>query len=173
MTRVALKGISSRRMRTALTMFAIVLGVAMVAGAYTLTDTMRGASDSLSEAAYDGTAAVVSHKTAFDLKNDDQLGARPTIPASTLSEVRDVPGVENAVGSISDEARIVGKDGDVVGSGPYFGSGIDPDAGKLTPFRLKEGRFATADGEAVIDAGTADKEGYGLGDKITVKGRGP
>ncbi len=84
MTRVALKGISSRRMRTALTMFAIVLGVAMVAGAYTLTDTMRGASDSLSEAAYDGTAAVVSHKTAFDLKNDDQLGARPTIPASTL-----------------------------------------------------------------------------------------
>ena len=84
-----------------------------------------------------------------------------------------MPGVENAVGSISDEARIVGKDGDVVGSGPYFGSGIDPDAGKLTPFRLKEGRFATADGEAVIDAGTAEKEGYGLGDKITVQGRGP
>ena len=88
MTRVALKGISSRRMRTALTMFAIVLGVAMVAGAYTLTDTMRGASDSLSDAAYDGTAGVVSAKTAFDLKNDDQLGARPTIPASTLDEVR-------------------------------------------------------------------------------------
>ena len=84
-----------------------------------------------------------------------------------------MPGVENAVGSISDEARIVGKDGDVVGSGPYFGSGIDPDAGKLTPFRLKEGRFATADGEAVIDAGTAEKEGYGLGDEITVQGRGP
>ena len=173
MTRVALKGISSRRMRTALTMFAIVLGVAMVAGAYTLTDTMRGASDSLSDAAYDGTAGVVSAKTAFDLKNDDQLGARPTIPASTLDEVRSVPGVENAVGSISDEARIVGKDGDVVGSGPYFGSGVDPDAGKLTPFRLKEGRFATASGEAVIDAGTADKENYGLGDEITVQGRGP
>ena len=173
MTRVALKGISSRRMRTALTMFAIVLGVAMVSGAYTLTDTMRGASDSLSDAAYDGTAGVVSAKTAFDLENDDQLGARPTIPASTLDEVRGVPGVENAVGNISDEARIIGKDGDVVGGGPYFGSGVDPKAGDLTPFRLKEGRFATASGEVVIDAGTADKEGYGVGDEISVQGRGP
>ena len=43
----------------------------MVSGAYTLTDTMRGAADSLSSSAYDGTAAVVSAKTAF--KVDDEL----------------------------------------------------------------------------------------------------
>ena len=39
-------------------------------------------------------------------------------------------------------------------------SGLDPHAGKLSPFRLKEGRFATGPGEVVIDAGTADREGY-------------
>jgi putative ABC transport system permease protein len=58
MPRVALRGITTRRLRTVLTALAIVLGVAMVSGSYTLTDTMRGAADSLSSSAYDGTAAV-------------------------------------------------------------------------------------------------------------------
>jgi len=171
MTRVGLRGITTRRLRTVLTALAIVLGVAMVSGSYTLTDTMRGAADSLSSSAYDGTAAVVSEKTAFDA-GDDYL-VRPSIPERTLEQVRDVPGVKQAVGSISDEARIVGKDGDVVGSGPYFGVGLDPQAGKLSPFKLKEGRFATGPGQVVIDAGTADREGYSLGDTITVQARGP
>ena len=79
MIRFALKSISSRRLRTALTALAIVLGVAMVSGAYTLTDTMRGAADSLSKASYEGTAAVVSAKTAFDVDADD-FGAAPDDP---------------------------------------------------------------------------------------------
>ena len=124
MTRVAIKGISSHRLRTVLTALAIVLGVAMVSGAYTLTDTMRGAADSLSKASYDGTAAVVSAKTAFDA-GDDEFSTRADIPASTLDQVRAVPGVEKAVGNISDEARLLDRNGDVIGSGPYFGTGLD------------------------------------------------
>ena len=89
MTRVALKGILSRRMRTALTMFAIVLGVAMVAGAYTLTDTMLGAADSLSSAAYDGTDAVVTKRQDFQVSSDDDL-RKPPVDASVLGRVRAV-----------------------------------------------------------------------------------
>ena len=81
MTRVGLRGITTRRLRTVLTALAIVLGVAMVSGSYTLTDTMRGAADSLSSSAYDGTAAVVSAKTAFET-GDDEYGPRTPIPAS-------------------------------------------------------------------------------------------
>ena len=173
MTRVSLRGITTRRLRTVLTALAIVLGVAMVSGAYTLTDTMRGAADSLSSSAYDGTAAVVSAKTAFKAADDGDFPVRPPVSERALAEVRAVPGVGRAVGSISDEARIVGKDGDVVGTGPYFGQGLDPSAGELSPFKLKEGRFATGAGEVVIDAGTADREGYSLGDTITVQARGP
>jgi putative ABC transport system permease protein len=171
MTRVALKGITTRRLRTVLTALAIVLGVAMVSGSYTLTDTMRGAADSLSSSAYDGTAAVVSAKTEFE--SDSDFPVRSPVPASMLDQVRDVPGVHKAVGSISDEARIVGKDGDVVGTGPYFGVGLDPHAGKLSPFKLKEGRLASGPGEVVIDAGTADREGYSVGDMIPIQARGP
>ena len=107
MTRVGLRGITTRRLRTVLTALAIVLGVAMVSGSYTLTDTMRGAADSLSSSAYDGTAAVVSAKTAF--KADEDFPVRPPISEGTLDQVRQVAGVEKAVGSISDEARIVGQ----------------------------------------------------------------
>jgi putative ABC transport system permease protein len=171
MTRVGLRGLTTRRLRTVLTALAIVLGVAMVSGSYTLTDTMRGAADSLSSSAYDGTAAVVSAKTAFKVDAEDPV--RPAISEGTLDQVRAVPGVKHAVGSISDEARIIGKDGDVVGSGPYFGVGLDPHAGKLSPFKLKEGHFATGPGQVVIDAGTADREGYSVGDTIPIQARGP
>jgi putative ABC transport system permease protein len=170
MKRVALRSISSRPLRVALTAFAIVLGVAMVSGAYTLTDTMRGAADSLSKSSYDGTAAVVSAKTAFEV-GDDDFAARPTVPERALAQVRQH--ADRAVGSITDEARLLDKSGDVIGAGPYFGAGVDRRAGKLSPFRLQDGRFATAPGEVVIDAGTSKRDGYAVGDRIRVQARGP
>jgi putative ABC transport system permease protein len=171
MTRVLIKSITERRLRTALTALAIVLGVAMVSGAYTLTDTMRGAADSLSKSSYDGTAAVVTAKTAFQVDTGNDFGARPTIPASALAEVRSHAG--DAVGSLTDETRLLDKDGDVIGTGPYFGAGVDPHAGKLSPFRVEDGRFATGPGEVVIDAGTAKRDGYAVGDRIRLQARGP
>ena len=127
MTRVSIKSLTSRRLRTALTALAIVLGVAMVSGAYTLTDTMKAASDSLSTSSYSGTAAVVSAKTAFDVSAGDDYNAKPSIAEDRIEDVRAVPGVGSAVGSISDEARIVGRDGKVLGGGPYFASGRGPE----------------------------------------------
>ena len=172
MTRVGLRGITTRRLRTVLTALAIVLGVAMVSGAYTLTDTMqrrRGLAVELG----------VRRDRGGRLGQDRGQGglaiirSGPPFPRDTLDQVRAVPGVEKAVGSITDEARIVGKDGDVVGTGPYFGVGLDRHAGDLSPFKLKEGRFATGPGQVVIDAGTADREGYSIGDTIAVQARGP
>ena len=71
MRSVALKGLIARPVRTILTTLAIVLGVAMVSGALTLTDTMRGGADGLTKAAYDGTDAVVAGKTAFAVDSTD------------------------------------------------------------------------------------------------------
>jgi putative ABC transport system permease protein len=171
MTRVALRGLVARPVRTILTTLAIVLGVAMVSGAFTLTDTMRGAADSLSSSAYEGTDAVVSARTAFGIKSTDWTAKRPTIDAKTLDRVRAVPGVAVAVGDITDEAKIVGRDGKPVGDGPYFGSGYDaavPGAAATTPFHLDSGRWAAGEGEVVIDAATAEKQHYGLGAHVRV-----
>jgi putative ABC transport system permease protein len=176
MTRVALKGMASRPLRTFLTTLAIVLGVGMVSAALTLTDTMRGAANSLSSAAYDGTDAVVSARTAFKVDSaDDFTVQKPTIDAGALDRVRAVPQVGTAVGDISDQALITGRDGKPVGDGPYFGSGFDakqPGAEKLTAFRLQDGRWATGPGQVVIDATTAEKEHYAIGDRVRISTRG-
>jgi putative ABC transport system permease protein len=172
MKRVALRGLAARPVRTALTMLAIVLGVAMVSGAFTLTDTMRGAAQSLSSSAYDGTDAVVSTRTAFNVEATDWTAKRPPIDASVLAKVRAVPAVAVAVGDITDaDTKIIGRDGKPVGDGPYFGSGYDAQvkgAAATTPYRLDSGRWPTGPGEVVIDAATAEKEHYALGSSVRV-----
>ena len=176
LTRFALKGLAGRRLRSTLTALAIVLGVAMISGAYTLTDTMGNAADTLAKASYSETEAVVTARTAFTANSDNGFPARPTLPESVLADVRAVPEVEVAVGDLTDEARIVGKDGKVAGQGPYFGVGYDAKvqgAQRLSPFRLQEGRFATGPGEVVIDEGTSTNEGYDVGDTVRIVTRGP
>ena len=175
MRKVALKGLIARPVRTILTTLAIVLGVAMISGALTLTDTMRGGADGLTAAAYDGTDAVVTAPTAFDVKSSDYTVRRPTVDASLLERVRSVPQVAAAVGDISDEAKIIARDGKPAGDGPYFGVGFDSrtEAAKATtPFRLDSGRWATGPGEVVIDASTAGKQHYGVGSTVRIAAHG-
>jgi len=62
-TRAALRGMAGRKLRTILTAVAIVLGVAMMSGAYILTDTIDKAFDTIFVESYAGTDAVVSGKS--------------------------------------------------------------------------------------------------------------
>jgi putative ABC transport system permease protein len=175
MIKVAFKSLAGRRLRTTLTALAIVLGVAMVSAAFTITDTMRGAADSLSSAAYDGTDGVVGAKTAFAVEAGDWTAKRPTVEAGLLDQVRAVPGVEVAAGDITDEAKIIERDGKPAGDGPYFGVGFDartPGTERLTPFRLEDGRWATGPGEVVIDRGTAEDQSYRVGSTVPISVRG-
>jgi putative ABC transport system permease protein len=174
MIKVTLKGLAARPLRTLLSALAIIVGVAFVCAALTLTDAMRGAANSLSSAAYDGTDAVVTAKTAFQ-PGMDSFAQAPTVPASTLDRVRSAPGVDVAVGDITDTAQIIGRDGKPLGDGPYFGSGFDartPGAEELSPFRLDDGRWATGPDEVVIDQGTAEKQDLALGGTVEVATRG-
>jgi putative ABC transport system permease protein len=174
MIKVTLKGLAARPVRTLLSALAIVVGVAFVCAALTFTNSMRGAADSLSSAAYDGTDAVVTAKTAFE-PGMDSFAQMPTLPASTLDRLQSAPGVDVAVGDITDTAQIIGGDGKPLGDGPYFGSGFDartPGAEELTPFRLDDGRWATGPGEVVIDQASAEKEDVALGGSVEIATRG-
>ena len=173
MIRLVLKDLAARRLRTALTALAIVLGVAMISAALTVGDQMRRGAEALSSASYAGTDAVVGAKTAFDADWDaDQQG----IPASTLETVRGLPGIDVAVGDVLDEAKLIDRKGDVVGQGPYFGVGFDartPGSERVSPFDLQDGRWAAGPGEVVVDQGTAEKQDYAVGDRVQIAARGP
>ena len=171
MIRLALRSLAARPLRTALTALAVVLGVAMVSAAFTITDTMRGAADSLSRAAYDGTDAVVGARTAFAVDAGDWTAKRPTVDAGLLDRVRAVPGVAVAAADITDEAKVIGRDGKPIGDGPYFGVGLDaktPGADALTPFRLSAGRWAGGPEEVVIDTAVAADEDRPVGSTVTI-----
>src|SRR5947209_10356020 len=176
MIRVALKAIAARRARMVLTSLAIVLGVGMVSGALTLSDTLRHAANSLTTSSYRGTDAVVDARTAFAVSQEGNASP-PTVPASLLARVRALPQVETAVGDVTNtQTRIIDRHGSIVGSGPFFGVGFDArttGSQRLTPFRLKAGHFATTADEVVIDAGTASKQHVGVGGHVRIEERGP
>jgi putative ABC transport system permease protein len=176
MIRVALKGLAQHRLRTVLTALAIVVGVATMSAAFTLSDTMRQASDALSSDSYGGTAAVVSAKTAYD-RSVDGYTKNPTISAATLDAVRRVPQAGVAVGDLTNtQTRMLDRSGDPIGDGPYFGIGLDSRQKgfeQLTPFRLEHGRWATGASQVVIDAGTADKQHLKVGGTVAIAGDGP
>jgi putative ABC transport system permease protein len=171
MMRVALKGLAGRKLRSALTALAIVLGVAMVSGTYVLTDTFDRGFDQVYGESYARSDAVVSARPAF---GDDP--AETGLPAGVLDVVRRAPGVASATGTVVDEARLVGRDGEVLGGGAVapYAFGIDPRADeRLNPLDLTGGRWPRGAGEVAIDRATAEAEDLGAGDRIAVAARGP
>src|SRR3954452_21350058 len=144
MIRATAKGLMGRKLRTALTAFAIVLGVAMVTGAFVVTDTMLGAATKLESASYNGADATISSKKGFTSDNNSVGATSKPLPDSIIAKVGALPGVAAAQGEIDDTAKLTKKDGSIIKTtgGPPFAVGFDgstPQAQKLSPFKLKGG----------------------------------
>ncbi|MBD0290922.1 MAG: ABC transporter permease, partial [Thermoleophilia bacterium] len=173
MIAVALKGIAGRKLRTALTAVAIVLGVAMVSGTYVLTDTIDKAFSTIFQETYANTDAVVQGRGA-EIEFQGESAEAPPIPASLLQRVRAVPQVEAAAGSVLSiqDTKILTKKGKAVNTNgsPSFGFGIDTSAqaSRFNPLQLLEGRWPQARGEVVLDVATADREGYAIADSVKI-----
>ena len=60
MSRLALRGLAARKLRTSLTIVAVLLGVTMIAGTFVLTDTIQKAFDDIFSAQTKGADVVVS-----------------------------------------------------------------------------------------------------------------
>ena len=165
---VALKGLAGRKIRALLTAFAVVIGVSMVSGTFILTDTMQQSFNGLFDASFDKTDAVIRGK---EIVKDSFSGSGVTIPESVLTKVRALPEVEAASGDVSPQeantADIIGKDGKAVAR---ESSGVSYDAAnaRFNPLKLKTGEWPQGDKQVVIDAGTAAKEHYRVGDTVKV-----
>jgi len=174
-TRVALRGLLGRKLRAALTAFAIVLGVAMVSGTFVLTDTIKSAFTTVFTTVYQNTDAVITGKSAISSSNNGNAPGTPSLPASLLTQVRALPSVALASGGISDSAQLVGRNGKVISSGgaPGLAYSYSPAGQHFNPLTLTSGHFPTAADEVAIDASTASKHNYKVGDEIGVVARGP
>jgi putative ABC transport system permease protein len=174
MTRFALRGLLGRKLRTALTALAIVLGVAMISGTYVLTDSIDQAFDRIFTGIREGSDAVVTGKSPFDI--GEQSGVtEPPLPESLLPEVRALPGVGEAEGSVnSDTTQLIDRNGDAIvyGGAPNLGFSIADPNSPFNPLTLVEGEWPGPN-EVVVDTGTAGKEDFEVGDTIGVQVEGP
>jgi putative ABC transport system permease protein len=173
--RVALKGLAGRKLRAVLTAVAIVIGVMMISGTFVLTDTIKAAFGTVFTEVYKHTDVVITGKSAINSEEHNERTV-PAFSESLLTTVRSLPGVAEAQGGISDQARLVGRDGKVISSGgaPGLAFSVHPHSDqRFNPLHLVKGRWPEGPEEVAIDANTAEKHNYKLGQTIGVIGRGP
>ena len=172
---VALKGLARRKLRAALTAAAIVLGVAMISGTYILTDTIKSAFGTVFTQVYKNTDVVITGKSAIGGNEHNNGTTPPAFSESLLPRVRTLPGVAEAQGGIADTAKLVGRDGKVisVGGAPSLAFSVHPSGNqRFNPLKLVSGAWPAGPGEAAIDANTAEKKHYKVGQTIGVIARG-
>ncbi len=169
MLKVALKGLLARKLRTALTGFAVVIGVAFVAGTFVFTDTIDASFKDLFERASKGTDVSVQSVLAVE----EEFAQPPPMEASTLERVQSVDGVEEAAGFVSGDVSLLDREGEPIVSGgpPTLLLTTGPE--RFDPFTYTEGGPPEGDDEVAIDKATADEFGWGEGDTVTIAGRQP
>ncbi len=166
MTKVALRGIATRKLRAFTTFLAIFLGVALVAGTYVLTDTINKSFDQIFKDSLKGTDVVITGKT--DVEQEDT--GPPPFSADLLERAKRVDGVEAAAGSIFSLGKFVKKDGEALlgGFAPNFISSHQPE--RFESLETKEGHPPRSAREATIDKQTADRKDLEIGDMLYVAG---
>jgi putative ABC transport system permease protein len=167
MIAVALKGLAGRKLRSALTAFAIVLGVAMISGTFVLTDTINKGFHTIFAGSYENTSAVITSKVAFTSDNTDTTP--PPFPESLLAKVRALQDVAAASGSVTnDQMKLIDKSGKTIGFGA-LAIGVDPSPRRLNPLKLVQGAWPSGTSQIAIDKAVARKKGFELGESIGIE----
>jgi putative ABC transport system permease protein len=169
MIKLAFKGLFARKLRTVLTGFAVVLGVAFVAGTFVFTDTIDASFKDLFERTSKGVDVSVQSHLAVEA----DFAQAPTMPAGKLDKVKAVPGVEEADGSVSGDVNLLDDKGKPITSNGPPTIAVTTGAKRFDPLTYVQGGKPTADDQIAIDKSTADKYGWKPGDKVTVAGRAP
>jgi putative ABC transport system permease protein len=170
MLALSLRGISARKLRTALTAFAIVLGIALVSGTYLLTDTIDRTFDQVFQTANEGVDVAVTPKRLF---SNDQNGMPAPLKASVLAQVKRTPGVALAAGSLFEQGLIFDKQDDplITTGAPMFIADVPPQ--RFNPFSIVAGHVPRGPHEVALDRTHAGQAHFKLGDAVRLSGKGP
>ncbi len=162
MWKATIRGLLARRVRLVLTALAILLGVSFISATYVLTDTVKQSFDAVFSQTLSGVDLQVQGASSLgDVSNPAR------IPDSTVDQVREVPGVARAEGVVRTvSATFVDRKGDTIGGNGPPTIGISwVDGG---PFLLTAGHAPRGPGQVAMDAGTARKQGYSVGDSVRI-----
>ncbi|MGH3367354.1 MAG: ABC transporter permease [Nocardioidaceae bacterium] len=167
MVRAAWKSLLARKLRLAMSGFAIVLGVAFVSGSFIFTDTLDKSFDSI----FAGSVGDVVVRPAG--AGGDETETTLTIPSSVVDTASSVDGAARADGNVTAfGVFVVGADGKVIGAQGAPGLGLNyndaPAAHDLQGLTVGKGRAPARTGQVALDSSTAEKAGYHIGDQVQI-----
>ena len=167
MKNVTIKGLLAHKLRLALTSLAIVLGVTFIAGTFVLTDTLQNTFSNLFGNIYQKVDFQVRGVAQFP--GNSATAVRNPLPESVLATVQHVPGVGTAVGQVEGYAQFVSPDGKAIsnGSAGTIGIAFDPHR-QISELRLTKGNPPATSDDVVMDAATAQKYHFKVGQSVRI-----
>lgn len=166
MLKMTWRNLFARKVRLALSAFAIVLGVAFVAGSFIFTDAMGDAFDGIIEGS---TADVeVAYRGANDF--DSQQDAR-VIAASVVDRLRELPEAGSVHPTVQlQSVFVIGSSGKVVGGNGPPGLATSYSSARAVTGKpiitLTTGQLPDAPDEIALDVDTAERAGLSVGDTV-------
>lgn len=165
MWHLTLRNVRAHAGRLALTVLAVALAVAVVAGSLALTGTSERLLDAQFRTAAAGVDLTVRGAAAFDSAMGVEVDRDP-LPARLVDEVAAEPGVAEVL-PVADGSGLLEVGGRaVVPAGTSLLSSFAPEP--FGAFSLREGRAPTRSGEVALDVATAQVAGVGVGDTVDV-----
>ncbi|OEV06805.1 ABC transporter [Streptomyces nanshensis] len=178
MLRTALRNVFAHKARLLMTVLAVLLGVAFVSGTLVFTSTISDAYQKSSEKGYSNVDLAIDAPTgpaagAPGSKPGDEKG----LTQATLEAARELPGTESASGSVTGFAALADKKGKLIGEG-WQTTGGNYDAGRDgrsedARYPMKQGSAPKNSDEVAIDAATAERVGFEVGDTARMSVDGP
>ncbi|MDI3418031.1 ABC transporter permease [Streptomyces luteolus] len=176
MLRTALRNVLAHKARLIMTALAVMLGVAFVSGTLVFGDTVTSALRAAStKNLKDVDVSVAAEYLPGDGPYDEH---RPTALDGKLADrVRELPGVASVRAGVGGSATLAGKDGTPVNADNSWqnlaANYVPGPDGKDPRLPLVSGRAPSGKGELALDAKTAEKAGYRIGDTVRFATTGP
>ncbi|MEU3840945.1 FtsX-like permease family protein [Streptomyces sp. NPDC028635] len=170
MFRTALRNVLAHKARLLMTVLAVMLGVAFVSGTLVFTNTVSHAYQQSSAKGFDHVDVAVEPRSKADTGNT--VGKRPELTQAELDTSAEVPGAASAIGVVQGFTAIADQHGKLIGGG-FRSEGGNYWGTKDPRYPLVEGRAPTGKDQVLIDARTAERAGYEVGDTVRISVDGP
>ncbi|MFE1290461.1 ABC transporter permease [Streptomyces sp. NPDC058751] len=170
MFRTALRNVFAHKARLLMTVLAVLLGVAFVSGTLVFTNTISDAYQKSSAKGFDQVDVAIRPERAAD--SGDSIGKKHELTRSLLDKAARVPGAASAIGVVGGFTAVADKDGKLIGGG-FQSQGGNYWGDEDPRYPLTAGRAPHGTGEIAIDAETAKRAGYEVGDTVRLSVDGP
>ncbi|WP_426513296.1 ABC transporter permease [Dactylosporangium sp. McL0621] len=176
MYRTAFRNVWAHKGRLLMTMLAVLLGTAFVAGTLIFSDSIRQSLDDSMSGSHSRISVQITDTTADpSSRAGNNSGALSPLTESTVRRIAALPGTRSVRGTVTGFAGLSDPHGDLIGSlGNTQGANWVPSANGEDPeFPMAQGTGPTSAGTIAVDSRTARDNNFKIGNTVRVAVNGP